>query len=265
MWQCEVSQVKALPIQPDSHHHHYHQLVLGVEGQSLFDVNGSGEDQIALGNGCLLPSDCQHRFQSLDTNKVLVVNFDAEGTGVGQEVTMTQRLFQRPMYFSVDQPFCALLKALVHELQHSSAVVQTQHHVRALMFYSLYERIVGHDFGGGGDHNRIDIEKLDDFIQKHLHEKISVAQLADLCHISVSRFHAHFRDVMKQTPYQYVMRRRVEQASWLLHSTSKPIGEIARSTGFPNQSTLSAAVKKEYGASPKALRNHRHEVGEPSH
>lgn len=256
MLQFNTSQLKALPLTPNKHHHDYHQLVLGVEGHALFDVRGGGENQIALGKGCLLPANYEHRYQSPDTNQVLVINFELGGTGIsGQEIAMLQRLFSGPMYFSVDQPFCTLLNALVYELQLSNASVQTQHHVRALMLYSLYERIVGRACNSEVGQSRINIDNVDEYIQRHIHEKISVAQLADFCHISVSRFHVHFRKMMNQSPYQYIMRRRVERAAWLLKTSRQTIGDIARKTGFPNQSSLNVAVKREYGTSPTALRN----------
>ena len=250
-----VSKLMRMPQQPDQHHHAHHQLVLGIEGQAVFDLLGGGESRVALGDGCLVPSQCEHQFQGSDANRMLVVNFEPDGVVQNDlEREMLQRLFFRPLYISVDAQFCDLLKALAYELHQSGSAAHIQHHIRSLMLYSLYERVVGRRPETTSGHDRLNLTRLDEYIQTHLHEKIQVAQLADLCHMSVSRFHACFRERTRLSPYQYVMKRRVERAAWLLKSTSLPVGEIAARTGFISRSSLNVAIKREFNASPVQLR-----------
>lgn len=75
-----------------------------------------------------------------------------------------------------------------------------------------------------------------DYIHTHLDEEIRVTELADI--VDMSRY--HFANLFKQTmgisPYQYVLRQRVEQAKRLLKQQDLSLAEIASACGFANQS-----------------------------
>jgi AraC-like DNA-binding protein len=57
-----------------------------------------------------------------------------------------------------------------------------------------------------------------------------------------------------QTPMDYIRSRRLHLAVQMLRDTALPIGEIASRVGYSSQSAFSAAVLREFGASPGQLR-----------
>jgi AraC family transcriptional regulator len=52
----------------------------------------------------------------------------------------------------------------------------------------------------------------------------------------------------------YLRRRRLEQASWMLRTTSLPIAIVAARTGFADQPHLTRALRRATGFTPAALR-----------
>jgi transcriptional regulator GlxA family with amidase domain len=101
---------------------------------------------------------------------------------------------------------------------------------------------------------RIDVPRLDQWIQAHLANKIEVAQLAELCHLSSSQFQTLFQHKMGLSPYQYVIRKRLDAATWLLQNTHTPIADIALEVGFADQSALTKAFRLYRGITPALIR-----------
>ena len=52
----------------------------------------------------------------------------------------------------------------------------------------------------------------------------------------------------------YLRGRRLHMALKLLRETPLPVGEIAERVGYASQSAFSAAMLREFGASPGTLR-----------
>lgn len=93
-----------------------------------------------------------------------------------------------------------------------------------------------------------------EYIDAHLAAPLSLQELAAVVQLSPSYFARCFAQAMGQTPYQYVLERRLAQAMTLLTSTDNPIAGIARDVGFASQSHLTATFRRLVGCTPKAFR-----------
>lgn len=255
MWLGGLSRLEPMPQTGDRHHHSHHQVVLGFEGNAAFELEGEGGDQLCLGNGCLVPTESDHAFQGLGDNRMVVLDFSVDASidsSIDHE--MLCRLFDRPHYFQLDAQFGNLLTAMAREIDQFGHDPHMQQHVSALLLHSLYQRLTGRAVPGQESLGRFDMSRIDQMIRHRLQEKVSVTEMADLCHMSISQFHLRFRQVTGMTPYQYVMKLRLDQAIWLLRCSSHSIADIALETGFSNQSALTHAVKNRTGHSPGQIR-----------
>ncbi len=251
----DVIRLVTAPEEKIRHHYLHRHLLLGFNGRVQFFSDGC-DTQLSAGKGCFLPPGHSYYLQGVLPNRLLTINVDInEGRRGKKEKEILQRMFLQPTAFSIDQTFCERISDWVVETQDSTYSVQKSIHLRSILIYSLYERIFDPAAIEQGSQERFSLEKIDKYIQTHLHEKIQVAEMADLCHLSVSRFYSRFRQATGQSPYQYVLKKRVERAEHLLRATDLPIYDIAVQSGFFSQSALNAAIKKEYRTSPSKLRS----------
>lgn len=104
------------------------------------------------------------------------------------------------------------------------------------------------------ENEMIAMENVQQFIQRHLHEKLSVEALAERTGYSSSHFNRLFRRVTKQSPYQFIIGARIDRARHLLATSVLSIQEIAEQCGFPNVSNFSHAFRQASGMTPTAFR-----------
>ncbi|WP_432408953.1 AraC family transcriptional regulator [Wukongibacter sp. M2B1] len=99
------------------------------------------------------------------------------------------------------------------------------------------------------------INKVQDYIEKHLEEDLSVGQLAKIACFSSFHFQRIYRQMTGESLYGYIKRLRLEKASFLLLSNKKKsIQDIALSLGFSNQASFAKAFKGKYGMSASEFR-----------
>jgi AraC family transcriptional regulator len=102
--------------------------------------------------------------------------------------------------------------------------------------------------------DHLQLQQVKDYIEDHLADDLTIADLAALIPISQFHFARSFKAAIGIPPHQYVTQRRVEQAKMLLTVTQLPIIEIAEQVGFSNQSHFTAQFRKLTGATPKQYR-----------
>ncbi|WP_437302633.1 helix-turn-helix domain-containing protein [Sorangium sp. So ce388] len=98
---------------------------------------------------------------------------------------------------------------------------------------------------------RAQIEK---FVDSELSSNFGLVDLAGLVGYSPDHFSRLFKHAFQQTPYQYVLARRVERAMTMLRDERLSIAEIALACGFSNQGHLTTAFKRRTGTTPGAYR-----------
>jgi AraC-like DNA-binding protein len=92
------------------------------------------------------------------------------------------------------------------------------------------------------------------YMAKHLEKKMTIAQLANLAHLSHYHFIRCFRSAYELTPLQYLTRLRLKKASLLLKKTNTSVGNIVPQCGFENESAFIRLFKKEFRMTPMAYR-----------
>jgi AraC family transcriptional regulator len=96
--------------------------------------------------------------------------------------------------------------------------------------------------------------QLLDYIDVNLDAELGLAELAATVGLSQHYFSAVFKNSFGVSPYQFVIRRRVERAKLLLATGRVPIAEIATMLGFSSQSHFTTAFRKATGYTPRSYR-----------
>ncbi len=78
----------------------------------------------------------------------------------------------------------------------------------------------------------------------------TVESLAEAAGMSRSAFAVRFKELLGQTPLEYVTEWRMQKAMQLLQQRDKKLIDVARSVGYESDAAFSKAFKRVVGASP---------------
>ena len=102
------------------------------------------------------------------------------------------------------------------------------------------------------------INKALKHIDDHLGEEINVQDLANLSGFSLYHFHRIFKALTNETPYDSLLRLRLEKAVFLLkYETELKIAEIAYESGFSAPESFTRQFKARFKMSPNAFRKNK--------
>lgn len=99
------------------------------------------------------------------------------------------------------------------------------------------------------------VRRVVEYINAHLAQPLTLAELAGLLQMSEAHFIRAFRQTMGCTPHHYLIERRIEQAKALLATPWVPISAVAMRVGFQTHSHFTMLFRKLTGVSPTAYRN----------
>jgi AraC-like DNA-binding protein len=88
----------------------------------------------------------------------------------------------------------------------------------------------------------------------------TVESLAESAGMSRSAFAARFKELLGQTPLEYVTEWRMQKAMQLLQQRDKKLIDVARSVGYESDAAFSKAFKRVVGANPGDYLKHGLEV-----
>ncbi|MFK0683377.1 AraC family transcriptional regulator [Ochrobactrum sp. BD67] len=97
--------------------------------------------------------------------------------------------------------------------------------------------------------------QIETYLTQNFHKSLSVPDMAAVIGISAGHFSTCFRNSIGQTPHQYLLGLRLDEAERLLRKTSMSIREIASHLNFSSQSHLTTALRKYRRLTPGELRN----------
>ena len=96
--------------------------------------------------------------------------------------------------------------------------------------------------------------RICDFIEEHIGEKISLGALSSMAGLSTNHFARAFQQSVGIPPHRYLLRRRVQHVEQMLRETQLPLAQIAQAAGFADQSHLARHFRRLTGMSPSLAR-----------
>lgn len=98
------------------------------------------------------------------------------------------------------------------------------------------------------------LDRARDFLDANLGAKIDQTQAATVACLSLHHFIRLFKHAFRETPHQYLTRKRLERARVLLSTTDLTITQICAEVGFGSLGSFSWLFRRKTGSSPEAYR-----------
>lgn len=138
----------------------------------------------------------------------------------------------------------------------------------AVMISKYFALDIGRDsqsqfaiFRGQRTHEDEEIQQVQDYIEAHYEEKITVEDLANLINTSRRTFERRFKAATNNTPIEYTQRVRIEAAKKFFEASRKNVSEIMYATGYTDTKAFRDIFKKITGLTPIEYRNKFAKVG----
>jgi AraC family transcriptional regulator len=130
-------------------------------------------------------------------------------------------------------------------------------------FLALTEKIIHHEYGHYRAINNLSALKTEtkkELLKRLLKAKQymdecylfinEINEVAAYCNLSEFHFFRSFRQAFGSSPYQYILKKRLEEAALMLKENKLNITAIAHHCNFPDLPTFSKAFKRQFGYSP---------------
>ncbi len=93
-----------------------------------------------------------------------------------------------------------------------------------------------------------------DFLESHLRSPATIGEASEAAGYSLFHFCRLFSQVVRQTPYEYLMRRRLSEAALELRASHRSVLDIAIEYQFISAAGFSRAFKRLFGLRPSQMR-----------
>ncbi|MFD8954952.1 helix-turn-helix transcriptional regulator [Streptomyces xanthophaeus] len=105
------------------------------------------------------------------------------------------------------------------------------------------------------------LRRARDTMDRDYASPLDVSALAAVALMSAGHFSRSFRAAYGETPYSYLMTRRVERAKALLRRGDLSVTEVCFEVGCTSLGSFSSRFTELVGETPSAYRARRHEEG----
>ncbi|WP_276352221.1 response regulator transcription factor [Cohnella caldifontis] len=99
------------------------------------------------------------------------------------------------------------------------------------------------------------IRKVKDWVEERMEDNPSLAEAAELVHLSPTYFSEYFKKHEGETFQQYVVRVKVQRAKQLLEDPLLRVYDIASRVGYADHRHFSKVFQSKVGATPTEYRN----------
>lgn len=94
-----------------------------------------------------------------------------------------------------------------------------------------------------------DLHRIINYIDCHIHEEITVTDIAKASYISQSTLERRFKDLLNITPLEYIRKKKLILAGEMLQN-GKSVLDAGTSVGYNDSSYFIELFKKYYGTTP---------------
>lgn len=109
--------------------------------------------------------------------------------------------------------------------------------------------------GGASRLSARELRRLEEFVDAHLHEAITLQDMAQVLGVGVWTLSRQLRRTLDVSAYAFVVERRLQRARQLLRAGELALKEVAAAAGFSDQAHMTRMFHRKLGVTPGDYRN----------
>ncbi len=241
----------------------YHQFICCVRGSGILRFGGK-EYTIKEGEGFYLPPEFPHEY--LPAEEIWETHWITFG---GSEAANVLKLIRfdhaRVFHVSDMTALDAIFKKILYMLK--TNYFYSGHQCSAFLYTYLLEvnRLVNLQSSSNDSYKLGQIQPVIDYIDENYMKDLTLNTLASVVNLSPQYLCRLFKDCLNLRPFEYLSRRRIQQAKILLIEENDTINEIAAKVGYNDCSYFCAVFKKHEMLSPAEFRSLHKKVRSKKH
>lgn len=238
---------------PHAHNHHY-QITVPIKGSCEFHYE-TRNLELRAGEGLVVDPAERHSFQMSNESGIIIAIVKDELIGQACPLEQTKlRPFAPAAMLSYFQRCASRYIALDH--MDALAVQETQSlalvELQSLLTARSNRRVVPSTEGEPASDTNV--SRVLDYIRAHYTEQLDIDQLAAIALQSRYHFIRSFKQATGVTPYQHVLRLRIEEAKRQLRMSTHTVTDISFNVGFSSPSQFYRVFMKFSGVTPESYR-----------
>ena len=150
--------------------------------------------------------------------------------------------------------FCKPLFIVNKDLEYPITQFNLSNLAHKFIGQNANQKIIIKSFPDEHEHIPFSLRKVILFIDNNIENRISVEELAGVAGWNRHHFSRMFLKYLKITPYNFVVKKKLEHAQDMLLNTNLPINEIAKKLNFKSHTTFTNTFRKHTQISPEKYR-----------
>ncbi len=259
----------------ECHWHSEPEFTVFSEGKMEYQVNDTLYN-VAAGSGMFVNKNCLHtgwvykgmdcKYTIITVDPVFIFGYENSAIETNYvspllESSQFSSLYLNPQNQSHQQMINLLLevhalyeeKPICYELQIKSRLCE----LWSVLFQDFQNVTSQNEHPHSKDIPRL--KRVLNYIHQNYNNKLTLDEMASSCNISKSECCRFFKKLMRQTPFEYLLKYRIQKSIPLLRNQELNITEIAESTGFISASYYSEIFRRMMHCSPTEYRKQHNE------
>jgi AraC-like DNA-binding protein len=236
---------------PDGLQHH--QWLYSVEGQGKLLIDGK-EFIIGKNTGFFMRPNVPHEYFALQSPwETHWVTFSGDWVST---LMNTLNLGQWGVYHINETKYIDQLLSNILLSVQAKSIYEGYRSSGLLYSFLLEMRSVIQDYGS--QDSKIVYKQLEstiDFMEQNIARDMSLSEIADHINVSPQYLCRIFKQKLKISPYEYLIRLRIHKAKEMLINEDALVKDILEYTGFRDASYFTAVFKRYEGMTPAQFRH----------
>ena len=230
-----------------------HQIIYCVRGSGTLIVGGE-KHSIKQGDGFYLPPAAPHEyFPDEDIWETHWIAF--EGREIPHMIEYIK--FDGPKVFRISDvnALDAVFKKMLYLMKTNYYYAGQQCSALLYQFFIELNRVVNLQNGPADNAKLNQLSPVIDYIDTNYYKEITLSELSGLIDLSPQYLCRLFKECLGVRPFEYLARKRIQQAKILLLEEKSSISEISHAVGYNDCSYFCAVFKRHEMLSPAEFRN----------